>query len=117
MTCTERKKKSPSIYSQAKCFIIHSSHILAAERIFHALFKHTHVMGTGGGGSTLTSEEKISVSVRVRPLNEAEKDLGCAWRHAEDAIVLDNSRKVRFFIIPPRNFFSYFYIYHPSIAL
>ncbi|CAL6341831.1 unnamed protein product [Bathycoccus prasinos] len=49
-------------------------------------------MGTGGGGST-TSEEKISVSVRVRPLNEAEKDLGCAWRHAEDAIVLDNSRK------------------------
>ena len=54
-------------------------------------------MGTGGGGST-TSEEKISVSVRVRPLNEAEKDLGCAWRPAEDAIVLDNSRKVRFFI-------------------
>ena len=78
---------------------------------------HTHVMGTGGGGGSATSEEKISVSVRVRPLNEAEKDLGCAWRHAEDAIVLDNSRKVRFFIIPPRNFFSYFYIYHPSIAL
>ncbi|CAL6348871.1 unnamed protein product [Bathycoccus prasinos] len=50
-------------------------------------------MGTGGGGGSTTSEEKISVSVRVRPLNEAEKDLGCAWRHAEDAIVLDNSRK------------------------
>ncbi|CAL6350934.1 unnamed protein product [Bathycoccus prasinos] len=51
-------------------------------------------MGTGGGGGSTTSEEKISVSVRVRPLNEAEKDLGCAWRHAEDdAIVLDNSSK------------------------
>jgi hypothetical protein len=103
---------------KAKCFIIHITQILA-ERIFsRALYTHTHtrVMGTGGGGST-TSEEKISVSVRVRPLNEAEKDLGFAWRHAEDAIVLDNSRKVRFFIIPPRNFFSYFYIYHPSIAL
>jgi hypothetical protein len=57
-------------------------------------------MGTGGGGNTFTSEEKISVSVRVRPLNEAEKDLGCAWRHAEDdAIVLDNSSKVRFRIL------------------
>ena len=94
------------------------THFSSREIFFRALYTHTHthVMGTGGGGST-TSEEKISVSVRVRPLNEAEKDLGCAWRHAEDAIVLDNSRKVRFFIIPPRNFFSYFYIYHPSIAL
>ena len=85
---------------QAKCFIIHITQILAAKRIFHALYKHTHVMGTGGCGSTLTSEEKISVSVRVRPLKEAEKDLGCAWRHAEDdAIVLDNSSKVRFRIL------------------
>ena len=86
---------------KAKCFIIHITQILA-ERIFsRALYTHTHtrVMGTGGGGST-TSEEKISVSVRVRPLNEAEKDLGCAWRHAEDdAIVLDNSSKVRFRIL------------------
>jgi len=65
-----------------------------------SIHTHTHVMGTGGGGGSTTSEEKISVSVRVRPLNAAEKDLGCAWRHAEDdAIVLDNSSKVRFRIL------------------
>ena len=119
MTCTERKKNHHQfIHRQNASLFIHHT-FLAAERIFHALFKHTHVMGTGGCGSTLTSEEKISVSVRVRPLNEAEKDLGCAWRHAEDAIVLDNSSKVRFRILlfPLEIFFSYFYIYHPSISL
>ena len=50
-------------------------------------------------GTTSTSEEKISVSVRVRPLNDAEKDLGCAWRHVDDAIVLD-ATSVRFHIPP-----------------
>ena len=44
-----------------------------------------------------TSEEKISVSVRVRPLNDAEKELGHAWRHVDDAIVLDS---VRFLFFP-----------------
>ena len=50
-------------------------------------------------GTTSTSEEKISVSVRVRPLNDAEKDLGCAWRHVDDAIVLD-ATSVRFSYSP-----------------
>ena len=49
--------------------------------------------------TTSTSEEKISVSVRVRPLNDAEKDLGCAWRHVDDAIVLD-ATSVRFSYSP-----------------
>ena len=50
-------------------------------------------------GTTSTSEEKISVSVRVRPLNDAEKELGCAWRHVDDAIVLD-ATSVRFSYSP-----------------